>query len=239
MSENAWILTAGLAVLSILVTISVAIIRDKRDRKSKFIDFQWVSDVYLLQPETKSVADLRVYVGELKLENPRLVTLTFRNSGNVEIKADEYIVPITVGLGSGRGPVDAAIISQKPPDVLDASRIVLQEDAAIITPKVFNKRESFTIQFLFDDDDSKLRVECRFPAQTHPIRFADVVQAKRANRSFNISGVIGLVTLAVSLAIFLIDSVAVGAAVAQAMILGTAAFGVVSILSLIITLLMD
>lgn len=156
-----------------LFGLAAGFIYFKLNKTRKTLDWLPVSHIRLLTPRTpEGISDLLEvsYGGEL-LTEPRVVNVRIKNTGNKEIKGDEFTTFPTFEFKRCR-IVEAACVAESSPGVYSPSLHVFSEDEpSIVTdPELLNSGDWYEMQFVVDGPKEWPTLTARFAGQTKPVR---------------------------------------------------------------------
>ena len=156
----AWI-AIYVAILTLLIGLVTTIVVYLKQRNRKELSFGVISATPLLsiRPEAKGI--VQVLYNSKPVSNVRLVILKIWNSGNQEVKLDDYVKNqgIKFDCGSSSEILDVQITEKIPPN-LDVT-LTKSSESFLLDPFLLNKRESLTIQVLISSDNDSIVVDAR------------------------------------------------------------------------------
>lgn len=162
-----------LSLLAIVISATLAIALYRLNKAKKQIDYQVINDVMILSRHASSLREkLHIEYGSHTLQNPRIVTIKFINTGNKAIEGSDFKQAITVRHGEYDDirAIDGFIVDQAADGIITEIFDYAAGNKYIqIAPDLLNSREWFIVQFLYDHDEP-LRVSCRFKDQTRPMK---------------------------------------------------------------------
>jgi len=162
-----------LSLLAIFISAALAIALYRLNKAKQQIDYQIINDVMIVSRHASSLREkLHIEYEAHTLQNPRIVTIKFINTGNKAIEGSDFKQAITVRHGQHDDirAIDGFIVDQAADGIVTeifdraAGNKYIQ-----IEPDLLNPREWFTVQFLYDHDEP-LKLSCRFKGQTRSMK---------------------------------------------------------------------
>lgn len=155
--ENAWIFTLA----SILVGAAIAVTIYNKNKRRKTLDWELKSDTRILS-HTAAVdgQDVKVMVGDEVLNNPRMLTYRFKNTGNVEIMRDDFLRDITLP--------EVDVISVSVNDLAGIQLIVDFEPEVKVAADCLNPGEHLQVKYLVDNASGDVVPDFRVKGATRP-----------------------------------------------------------------------
>ncbi len=158
-----------LAAVAIAVTITIFLIT----RKRKTLDVEFIDDVRILSERASDMRDdIVVTVGKLQLKDPRILTVRYRNTGNQEIVADDF-------LGGGITTTDKSgpVITSQLVAVSDEA--IHSVESGLAPHKSYyvdclNPGDYLQVQYILDmagADDKPFAPVCRVKGATRPPKY--------------------------------------------------------------------
>lgn len=153
MSVETWGLAIGIAgVIVAIVGVIVTVIVTLRVRNRKDLLFEVVSDVPVVSVHEETKEDIEIRYKGKSVTDVRLVVWRLRNTGNVEIRPEDYITPIEVRFGGIH--LDTQVLQTVPPDLKDVivGSAGMQDWTVITFGKVLlNPKDSITCRSLLSN----------------------------------------------------------------------------------------
>lgn len=160
-------------VFQILAAVVIAVVTglvtwhfSRRNRKTKTIDYQVVSDVPILNHRPDD-AQLKITYLDEELDHPRVVRVVCRNTGTEVIKASEILEKHRLSVG------DAWLVSAVMAKSSAANLTTFEADAGPpghavkLTLGTLNPGDEFTLQLVLDTtDDADISLSGRIEGQT-------------------------------------------------------------------------
>lgn len=166
--QYSWVPGVVIGVIGVIVTITIATIVFKKNKKWKTLDYIVLSDVHLLSSSASDVKDLVVNFRGRELSAPRVITIKFVNTGNQEIKQEDFVDPITVSYCGSTKVLDLFVVDSSKPNMLD--RVTDQTAGSTyvnIVPRLMNANDWFTVQFFYDGTEA-ISVNSWVTGETRP-----------------------------------------------------------------------
>lgn len=140
----------------------------QRDRKSKTLDYQVVSDIAILNHRPEDSGLSVTYLGE-ELDNPRVVRVRVQNTGSEVIRAGEILEPYSLGVGAS-WLVSVGMAEQSAPSLASFEAVAGPCTHAVkLHLNTLNPGDEFTLQLLLDTkDDADISIAGRIEGQTRP-----------------------------------------------------------------------
>ncbi|WP_425003872.1 hypothetical protein [Mycolicibacterium sp. S3B2] len=167
---------AGIVVTVILslATIAVSLAIARRQMDFIAVDYEVDSDVSLWQADVNDVMASRIQLryGEQELRHPRIIDVTVTNTGTKPVQESDFDRPIVFKLQGNIHPVDARVIDQHPPDIVEE---IFELDAdgtrsVAITPRLLNPGDWFKLRMLFNHMAGELEGSHRIVGAAKPMR---------------------------------------------------------------------
>jgi len=151
LDRNSWITGIAVPVLVGIAVLAIERYWHSRDRSAKTFDYCVISDLPILshRPEDK---DLKVtYLGD-ELENPRVVQVSFANSGSQIIRPSEILAPYILNLHDAF-LVSAVVVRSSRPNLVNIEAICDSgEHGILLQLETLNAGDNFTLQLIVDSD---------------------------------------------------------------------------------------
>jgi hypothetical protein len=143
------------AVISILITISIAI----RQRRPKIVTYELALNRRIItRTSYQTTGAFVVMYGDRRLDNPYLAVVRVTNAGKVEVRAEDWQEPITLKTNSEI--IDSGVVGTSS-DGLRADIINREEHSVSCSKVLLNQGEWFDIQMLVDGSDGISDVSAR------------------------------------------------------------------------------
>lgn len=144
----------------------------QRNRKTRTLDYQILSDIAVLSHRPNGDQLKVTYEGE-ELDNPRVVSLRFANTGSEVIRAAEILDDYAVTFQAG-WLFSAQILDQSAND-LASFEIASEDVAGVVRHQIqlrlstLNPGDYFTLQMLIDsENEAEFKIGGRIEGQTRP-----------------------------------------------------------------------
>jgi hypothetical protein len=164
-AATTWNLGDTLGATGIVLTVLVALIVYRRQKRTKYIEWLVFIDGPLITPGNKH--DVKVVHNGRTLADPRIVMLTIYNLSRDAIREEDWALPITVTFPQG------AIVSVTPttnsPDFV-AETNVQDEHTVVVPPLLMNYFDKLTLHILVDGSTNGLDLRARIAGQTEQPR---------------------------------------------------------------------
>lgn len=175
---NGWLVTA----ISAAVAATIAVTLYFKNKKRKTLDFLILTDIPVLSPEGAAISEqVRVVVHGETIDNPRLVSVLFANTGNQEIVADDFLLPFTAECKGGK------IVSASIGDASEETVSAEVHDDHTVTVDCLNAGEHVVVQYLVEvsddeDEDFELKPKYRVRGATRAPQEIDTMRTRRVLR---------------------------------------------------------
>lgn len=171
LERNLWVPGVAVAVILFLVGVLINLILRQRDKESKTFDYRVASDLPILSNRPDN-DDLKVTYLDEEVRNPRIVRVTFRNTGKQSIKAGEWLHPYMIRLKGSR--LLDAIVTDESADDLTKLIVDRNEGWVQLTTGTLNKGATFTVQMIVDgESDTDLTITGDVVDETRPSKVID------------------------------------------------------------------
>lgn len=145
------------AIFTVLAVLAPFIIYRLQARPKQF-DYKVVTEGKLISDThfTQTNA-LRILYGAQELRDPRILVVDLVNSGNTEIRKDDFEDPVRLLLPHGTTVVTSEVVSTSPEE-LSPSIALLKHDGVKLQPLLLNSGDWIRLQLLLDGPAQHLRV---------------------------------------------------------------------------------
>lgn len=169
--QRPWVLTLTATIVLGIVGLVVGYIYHRRGQTRKCLDYLITSDVKLLSDEATKLGSLEVTYESHALKHPRVVTIKFTNTGNKEIKAEDFEDPIKIQHPGSRAYGFFELEATRPKMLTSITDGGTTPGGRYITvvPRLMNKGDSFTMQMIYDGPE-RIEVSSWIVGQTRDMR---------------------------------------------------------------------
>jgi hypothetical protein len=142
----------GIAVGAIIgaagITVAILVYRWQRERRT--LHFEMLSDNALLGRDHREVAGLQLLYNGQPVKDPHILRIRFVNTGNKEIRPEDFKLPVGVKASTANVLV-ADVIDSSSPDM--DPRLHTSDGEAWFEPLLLNPGDSVTVQIMYDSED--------------------------------------------------------------------------------------
>jgi hypothetical protein len=140
--DPAW-QSAGVIVALISVVIAL------KQFKRKALSYEIILEENIVQIADDSIeGELQIFYQGREIKDLYLVTVKFTNSGDVEIKSEDYARPISLNFGDDAKILGSKVLKQFPDNLGIIISHDIDREIIITEPTLLNGKDSFTIQTL-------------------------------------------------------------------------------------------
>jgi hypothetical protein len=165
-AASSWNLGDTLGAVSLVLTVLVAVVVYRRQRRTKYIEWIVFSDEPLVT-STKRISGTEILHNGKRLGDPQFVSLTVYNLSREAITQGDFETPITVTFPNGT-VVSVATSTNSEDFTAEAS--VDDEHTVILQPLLMNYFDKVTLRFLIDGSTNDLDLRTRIVGQTRQAR---------------------------------------------------------------------
>lgn len=170
-----------LALVAIGVTVTIALWNKAR----KTLDYEILSDVFLLKKHTAVVSGIvEVMVRGKSVANPRVISIRYQNTGNKEIISDEFLKDITL---SGGIHVLQVMVNESAGVVPQVAVSTAEGVQPSIAADCLNPGDYLDVQYIIDDTGVPIVPIYRIRGATRPAKD----MKKSRSRNFRVLASIG------------------------------------------------
>jgi hypothetical protein len=130
--------------------IAVAILVYRWQRERRTLHFEMLSHSALLGSDHREVTGLQLLYNGQPVKDAHLLRIRFVNTGNKEIRPEDFKLPVGVRAENARVLL-ADVIDSSSPDM--DLRLSCADGEAWFEPVLLNPGDSVTVQVMYDDDD--------------------------------------------------------------------------------------
>lgn len=135
------IIGAVLAVVAILISL--------RQWQRKSLAYEVISNENIVRISDNSVgSELQIVYQGKPVKDLYLITIRFINSGNTEIRPEDYVKQISLSFGGNSEILGNKVLEQEPSNLGVKINHEKTKEVLLIEPVLLNKRDYFTIQTL-------------------------------------------------------------------------------------------
>jgi hypothetical protein len=141
---------AGLlvGVVGIVIGVLGSLVIYRLQKRRRQFGYEVISNVPVLLPGAKRLGELLLSYNGDKVEEPNLLVMRFINTGNEEIRKEDFTKPVTIHLNSERRVLSADIINASDNSI--ESTIGWEGSAAWLEPTLLNEGEWVAFAILTD-----------------------------------------------------------------------------------------
>jgi hypothetical protein len=172
--RNSWLPGVVVAVVLFIVGTAITLYLRQRDKDSKHLDYQILSDTPIVISRRKQPEILKVVFGTREVSNPYITEVRFKNTGNQVIQADDFLAEIAIARKNAK-VLDVNVVEESAKDIVEYASLTIDPvDGDIpvhIKPSTLNRGDWFTIQVIYDSSaaaDEKVAVACRINGEDRP-----------------------------------------------------------------------
>lgn len=194
---------AGVGLLTLLATIAAPLLSARRERPKRALAYE--ANVFpLAVAQPKEMTPIVMSIGDRTVDDPCLVTLRLRNSGNTPILPTDFDGPIEVVFEDSGALLEVNLDEAEPSHL--APLITTDEQTVLIEPLLLNPRDGFVLTMLSDRATEPM-VRARIAGIAQPSRESTTFERRRRKRSRELR------TVLVMLVFVLVGYLALGVAV--------------------------
>jgi hypothetical protein len=135
------IIGAFLALVAILISL--------RQWQRKSLAYEVISNENIVRVSDNSVgSELQILYQGKPVKDLYLITIKFINSGNIEIRPEDYVRKVSLSFGENSETLGNKVLEQEPSNLGVKINHEKVQEVLLIDPVLLNKRDSFTIQAL-------------------------------------------------------------------------------------------
>lgn len=135
------IIGAALALIAILISL--------KQWQRKSLVYEVVSKENIVKVADNSIgSELQISYQGKPVKDLHLVTIKFINSGNTEIRPEDYVRQISLSFGEHSGILGNKLIEQEPSNLDVNISHDKSKEILLINPVLLNKKDFFTVQVL-------------------------------------------------------------------------------------------
>jgi hypothetical protein len=164
-AASTWNLGNTLGATGIVLTVLVALIVYRHQKRTKYIEWLVFIDGPLIALGNKH--DVQVVYKGRTVADPHIVMLTVYNLSREAIREEDWALPITVTFPQG-AVVSVTPATNSPEFVAEAN--VQDEQTLVVPPLLMNYFDKLTLHILVDGSTCGLDLRARIAGQTEPPR---------------------------------------------------------------------
>ena len=161
-AATGWSVGETLGVVGFVLTVLVAAVVYRLQRKTKFIEWIVFSEGPLIWSK-KEWSGLEVLHGGVKLDDPRHTNLTIYNLTHEAIRQDDWDSPITITFPNA---TVASVTTSTNSDDFVAEADIEDHHSVVIRPLLMNYFDKVSLSILVDGDTEGMELTCRIVGQT-------------------------------------------------------------------------
>lgn len=150
--RNEWAPDVLAAVVLFILGTCITLYFRRRDRDSKHLDYQVLSDTPIVTSRDKPEI-LKVMYGATEVKNPHITEVRFKNTGKQVIESDDFLAPMAI-VRKGAKVLDFNDVDQSESDLIDSMDHIVdppsENHPVGVNPKTLNRNDWFTIQVIYD-----------------------------------------------------------------------------------------
>jgi hypothetical protein len=150
--RNTTSITVVAAVVLALFTVWFSWYLHQEDRKLRAFDHRVVSDLAILSGHAKPDY-IKVMVGILELQDPRMTTVKFKNTGKQVIDESDFREPYVI-TREAANLLDYSVIEESAPNLVTKLERVDKTDdepqKLLVYPGMLNRGDEFTLKLFYD-----------------------------------------------------------------------------------------
>lgn len=147
-----------------LIAIGVSILTYLLQRNRKSLSYEVLSDTPLLTMKEKLEGKLRILYEGTSIKNTQLLVIRILNSGNMPIRAEDYVLPLEFEFGNS-AKILSAEVTDKVPDNLPAN-VTVNDHGFRLEPTLLNSKDSITVKVLVSDYQERPKAVARIDGVT-------------------------------------------------------------------------
>lgn len=173
------------SVVVAIIAIGTAITLARWNKARKTLDYEILSDVFLLKKHTAVVNGIvEVMVRGESVANPRVTSIRYQNTGNKEIMSDEFLKDITL---SGGVHVLQIVVNESAGVVPQVAVTSGGGGQPSIAADCLNPGDYLDVQYIIDDTGVPIVPNYRIRGATRPAKD----MKKTRSRNFRVMALIG------------------------------------------------
>jgi hypothetical protein len=165
--RNSWLPGVAAAVVLFIVGTGITLYLRQRDKDSKHLDYQILSDTPIVISRRKRPEILKVVFGNTEVSNPYITEVRFKNTGKQVIQADDFLAQIAIQRRNAK-VLDVNVVEESAKNLVEYAELTIDpaddEIPVHVKPLTLNRGDWFTIQVIYDSSvtaDERVSVTCR------------------------------------------------------------------------------
>ncbi|OCB37264.1 hypothetical protein A5676_18335 [Mycobacterium malmoense] len=206
LERNSWVPGVVVAVVLFLIGTGITLYLRRRDKDSKHLDYQILSDTPILTRRDHP-GILKVVVGSKVVSNPYITEVRFKNTGKQVIEADDFLGRISIQRSNAK-VLTFNLVGESARNLIDYADLTFEssdeENPVQLKPLTLNSGDWFTVQMIYDSESTvaeTISVTGRIKGQTRPPRlYQDREPMSSVNKTLlSTSGILSLILLILGL----------------------------------------
>ena len=144
--------------LTILAVIGPIIVYLKQ-RARKSLQFRIISRTALFSVKEEAKGEIEITYRGTKVEDAYLVLIEVSNVGDVPIRTEDFVSPITFDFGESAQVLTAEVTKREPEDL--SMQVTISGKTISLVPALMNTRDLITLKVIATKIDTDIEANCR------------------------------------------------------------------------------